>query len=187
MGFPLPVEVLLVSHMGCDSGIRLYSCPVPDSACGSRQDTLTPAPHTRHKEEEAAQGLPEQQCPHPGWAPRPVPPQQGRSTQGTCADPQPCSLWPHRLSLLYEALGCHGDGNSCPHPAPSRDLPGSSSRKGWRGGDGDGMAGSHQLSTFTALASPGTPDSSHAYSHPPPAPAPGPQPNPQQKGWKKIQ
>lgn len=173
--------------MGRDSGTRLYSCPVPDSACGSRQDTLLPDPHTHHGEEEAAQELSEQQCPQPVWGPHPVPPQRGRSTQGTCSDPQPCSLRPHRLSLLYEAPRCRGDGHSCPHPAHSRDLPCSSSRKGWRGGDGDGTAGSHQLSTFAALASPVTPGSSHACSHPPPlpAPAPGTRPNSQQRGWKK--
>lgn len=138
--------------------------------------TRSRQPCTPQGREEAAQALTEKKRPQPGWAPHPVPPQRGRSTQGTCADPQPCSLRPHRLFLLSEAPGYRGDGHSCPHPAPSSGifpaaLPGRAGEEemgmGWR---------VHTSSALSQLsAAPSHPDHHMpAHTHPPRPPrAPG--------------
>lgn len=128
-----------------------------------------------HREEEAAQGLPQHQCPQPVWGPHPVPPPTRQEHPGSCTDPQPCSFsltgspscmrHPDALGMGTAAHTLHTAGT---FPAA---LPG-------RAGEEEmGMAWQVHTSSALSQISPAPSHPAHhmpAHTHPPRPPrAPG--------------
>lgn len=175
--------------MGRDSGTRLYSCPVPDSACGSRQDTLLPAPDTQPQGRGSSSGTLRAAMSPASVGSLPCPPTERQEhPRAPALTPSPaafsltgspsCMRHPDAVGMGTAAHTLHTAGT---FPAA---LPG-------RAGEEE-MGMGWQVHTSSALSqlSPAPSHPAHhmpAHTHPPPppAPAPGTRPNPQQKGWKK--